>query len=127
MAGVRMRSRPKGDLGLWVEGRLAPEFLFDLDRTSEFDVVANFDLHATYGATVRVTQAWIRGGVGIGGRAIFEPDDDDDTIEAAHVLEVNADFLSGSFRPGVSLRWPFDGNFGETFDQTFGLQVTYLP
>lgn len=117
--GARLRTRPKSELGLWLEARLAPEFVYDLDRTE-------FDLHATYGATARITRSWLRGGVGIGGRAIFEPPDDDDTIEAAHVVEAAADFLGGKLRPGLSLRLPFDGNFGETYDSTVGLHVTYV-
>jgi hypothetical protein len=116
--GVRVRSRPSG-VGLWLEARLAPEVLWQMDRTE-------FDLHATYGATVRIAKPWLRGGVGIGGRAIYEPPDDDDTIEANHMIEGAADFLEGAWRPGLSVRFPFDGNLGETFERTVGLQLTYV-
>jgi hypothetical protein len=125
--GLRVRSRPSDQHGLWAEGRLAPDVAIDLDPTEVFPGLVlegkTFYFGATYGATARVTRSWVRGGIGVGGRAAF--DTDDDFIDAAHEIEAAADFLDGAWRPGFSLRFPFDGNFGETFDRTIGLQLTY--
>jgi hypothetical protein len=120
-AGLRVRSNP-GESGLWVEGRAAPELWIG---TGDF---SGTEVWATYGAALRFDRPMVRAGAGVSGRISFPALDGQEFGDASlHQLDVAADFLSGSWRPGVSFRLPLDDDLKEDLSAVYGLSLTYLP
>ncbi|MGH7726797.1 MAG: hypothetical protein ACREOU_15330 [Candidatus Eiseniibacteriota bacterium] len=101
---------------LWVDGRLAPI----VTLTTEGSYAEAF---ATYGFQVRTTQPSFRAGTGISGRLFVTGPE---LVTPFHQLELNADFLQSTVRPGVLLRIPLTADLTDDVSAVPGITLTYV-
>jgi hypothetical protein len=81
-----------------------------------------------YGGTVRYQGADARIGAGLTGRWLATNDDADFGESSSHQIDLAADFLHGSVRPGLQMKVPLDdGLFLSSVDYSWGLTLTVLP
>lgn len=88
---------------------------------------ANTDFIIGYGGTLRYEGEVARVGGGLTGRWIATAEGADFGEASVHQLDLAADFLRGSVRPGVQLKLPLDDDFSQGFDKSWGFTLTVLP
>ncbi len=111
--GLHAHSSPERPV--WLDGRAAPTVIV----TTEGGYVEAF---LTYGLQVRTTRESVRGGVGIGGRLHFTGGDPD----TYNQLELTADVLRGSCRPGIVFRLPLDSDLSDDVGSVLGLTLSFV-
>jgi hypothetical protein len=80
-----------------------------------------------YGGTVRYEGDEVRMGGGLTGRWNVTSEGGDFGGNSVHQLDLEADFLRGSVRPGVQLKLPLDNDLTRVVDTVWGLSLTILP
>jgi len=79
-----------------------------------------------YGGTIRYEGAEARIGAGLDGRWLATSDNADFGEASYHQLDLAADFLRGSVRPGLQVKVPLDDAL-LSVDVVWGLTLTVLP
>jgi len=80
-----------------------------------------------YLGTVRYEGAWARLGGGVTGRYVLVADGSGMGGSNSDQLDLMADFLPGSVRPGVQAKFPLDHDRKDLVNREFGLMVTFQP
>jgi hypothetical protein len=80
-----------------------------------------------YGGLVRYEGETARVGGGITGRWNATNDNADFGEASVHQLDLGADFLRGSVRPGIQVKLPLDDGLSNFVDVSWGFTVTVLP
>jgi hypothetical protein len=88
---------------------------------------ADTELFFGYGGTVRYAGEQVRVGGGLGGRWNATADNADFGESSWHQLDLEADFLPGSVRPGLQLKVPIDDGLIDTTNLAWGFTLTVLP
>jgi hypothetical protein len=87
------------------------------------------EVFAVYGGQFRFRSETARGGIALAGRWLLSGDGGFDDA-AIHEVEAAANFLRGSFRPGLTLRIPLDGSdslLGASLDSVVGVTLDFVP
>jgi hypothetical protein len=119
-AAAHWRDDPRDD-GIGADLRVAPSVWIPEED-------ADTELFATYGAQVLLHSPQARGGAGLSGRWLVTEDDGDFGERSTHQLDIAADFLRGSVRPGLIVRIPLDddGVFFGTAESVIGVTVNFV-
>jgi hypothetical protein len=89
--------------------------------------VGESDMYVGYGAWLRYEGRTSRVGGGLTGRWLATSDGADFGEASVHQLDLAADFLPGSVRPGVMLKLPLDDGLSNAINSVVGVTVTILP
>ena len=84
------------------------------------------ELFLGYGGTVRYEGEQARVGAGLGGRWDTTAEGADFSESSWHQLDLEADFLRGSVRPGLQMKVPLDDGLLAT-NMAWGFTLTVLP
>jgi hypothetical protein len=101
--------------------RVVPAAWIQTENDAETDFVIG------YGGTLRYEADVARIGGGLTGRWIATADNADFGEASIHQLELQADFLRGSVRPGLQLKLPLDDDLSNALDKSWGFTLTVLP
>lgn len=103
--------------------RLVPSVWIKTDDT----FLADDEVFFGYGGTVRYEGEQVRAGGGFTGRWNATNDGSDFGGSSFHQLDLAADFLRGSVRPGIQLKVPLDDDLTDFVDPILGVSLTILP
>jgi hypothetical protein len=121
--GLHYRHAATPDSRVSWDLRFVPAAWIQTDDT----FLAESEAFLGYGGTVRYEGDDVRVGGGLTGRWNATNDGADFGEASFHQLDLAADFLHGSVRPGVQLKLPLDDNLTGTLDSVVGVSVTILP
>jgi hypothetical protein len=99
--------------------RLSPVLTIPTDNAS-----TDPELFAVYSFQIGYHGSQGRFGGGMSGRALFTEDFGNLVTRTLNQLELHADFLSGSIRPGLDLRLPL-GSLSEFVPVALGASISY--
>jgi len=85
------------------------------------------EMYVGYGAWLRYEGPTARVGGGLTGRWNATNDGANFGEASVHQLDLGADFLAGSVRPGVMFKLPLDDGLSDALDSVIGVSVTVLP
>jgi hypothetical protein len=121
--GLHYHHAPGPDALVSWDLRLVPSVWIQTSDEGPFDS----ELFFGYGGMVRYEGEQVRVGGGLTGRWNATSDGADFGEASEHQLDLAADFLGGSVRPGFQLKVPLDDGLTSVLDVTWGLSVTILP
>ena len=89
--------------------------------------VGESEMYVGYGAWLRYEGQTARVGGGLTGRWNATNDGADFGEASVHQLDLGADFLAGSVRPGVMVKLPLDDDLTNVLGSVVGVTVTVVP
>lgn len=121
--GIHYHHAPEADSHVAYDLRFVPSAWI---KTSD-DFLSESELFFGYGGMVRYEGEYARVGGGLTGRWNVTNDGASFGEASVHQLDLAADFLRGSVRPGVQVRLPLDDDLTNVLDSVIGVTVTILP
>jgi hypothetical protein len=121
--GIHYHHAPEGGARVAWDLRLVPAVWI---KTKD-GFLSDSEVFLGYGGLVRYEGEQVRVGGGLTGRWNVTNDGADFGEASNHQLDLAADFLSGSVRPGIQIKLPLDSELTNTLDSVFGVSVTILP